>query len=391
MSFPDTTHILDSPESPDPAERARIVRLCAHITGRPDVAEDLAQETFLEAWRHAERLRDPRARSAWLSGIARNVCLRWARRQGRTIAAWESRVVPEDSEARERDWPDERVDLEGALEREDLARLLDRALAALPEVTRNVLIARFIDELPHAEIARQCGVSEGVVAVRIHRGKATLRRLLDTAFRDEALAYGLVDSTPPWQETRVWCMTCGRRRLEGQFDPPGGVLVLRCPACCLEAGSVVTQISQGHHFHGITGYRAAVNRVLRWADTFYRAALVDGVTACMGCGRPTPVHLGPLGDAPPVLRGRHGVAIACHDCDVGDQTLLATLALALPEGRAFWRQHPRIRTMPERLIDADGHAAIVVGFEDVASADRFEVVYALDRYQVLAIYDGVPR
>lgn len=64
-----------------PQEHARLVRLCATITGSSEAAEDLAQETLLEAWRHLEGLRDPEKRSQWLSGIARNVCLRWKRKQ----------------------------------------------------------------------------------------------------------------------------------------------------------------------------------------------------------------------------------------------------------------------------------------------------------------------
>ena len=57
-------------------ERVRLVGLCAALTGNVDVAEDLAQEVLLEAWRGIERLRDVELFSHWLSGIARNVCLR---------------------------------------------------------------------------------------------------------------------------------------------------------------------------------------------------------------------------------------------------------------------------------------------------------------------------
>src|SRR5262249_52357573 len=69
-----------------PAERARLVRLCARLSGDPDAAEDLAQETLIEAWRHRQRLHDPQGYTHWLSAIARNVCLRWARRRGREHA-----------------------------------------------------------------------------------------------------------------------------------------------------------------------------------------------------------------------------------------------------------------------------------------------------------------
>src|SRR5258706_4364406 len=68
------------------AERARLVRLCARLIGNPDAAEDLAQETLLEAWRSLAKLRTPDGLVPWLNAIARNVCLRWARSQGRELA-----------------------------------------------------------------------------------------------------------------------------------------------------------------------------------------------------------------------------------------------------------------------------------------------------------------
>jgi len=57
-------------------ERTRLVQFCAHLVRDRESAEDLAQETLFEAWRHEQTLRDPQRRSQWLSGIARNVCRR---------------------------------------------------------------------------------------------------------------------------------------------------------------------------------------------------------------------------------------------------------------------------------------------------------------------------
>jgi RNA polymerase sigma-70 factor (ECF subfamily) len=62
------------------AERARLVRLCAVLTGDAEAAEDFAQETLLEAWRHRHKLTDTCGADRWLTAIARNVCLRWGRR-----------------------------------------------------------------------------------------------------------------------------------------------------------------------------------------------------------------------------------------------------------------------------------------------------------------------
>src|SRR4029079_17421331 len=69
-----------------PSEWPRLVRLCAHFTGDRDAAEDLAQETLIEAWRHPDRLYDRQGYSSWLSAIARNVSLRWVRQHGREAA-----------------------------------------------------------------------------------------------------------------------------------------------------------------------------------------------------------------------------------------------------------------------------------------------------------------
>ena len=64
------------------AHRARLVRLCARLTGDAEAAEDLAQETLLESWRLAHKLRDQDQLAPWLA-IARNVCLRAQRRRSR--------------------------------------------------------------------------------------------------------------------------------------------------------------------------------------------------------------------------------------------------------------------------------------------------------------------
>jgi len=64
-------------------QRARLVRLCRAIVRDPVAAEDLAQETLLEAWRHQDKLTDPSGADAWLSAIGRNVCRRWLHAQGR--------------------------------------------------------------------------------------------------------------------------------------------------------------------------------------------------------------------------------------------------------------------------------------------------------------------
>ncbi len=214
------------------AERPRLVRLCARLSGNWDAAEDLAQETLLQAWHHADRLSDWQQAAPWLSAIARNLCLHWSRRhyreQGRlTQSAYAD--LPSALHAAAQSHTD--FDLEFELERQELVTLLDRALALLPPETRTVLIQKYVEESPYAE---QIGLSENAVAVHAHRGRRAFQRVLANELRTEAATYGLIDRVrDTWDETRIWCPWCGNRRLCGRFQKSAstGVFDLRCPAC----------------------------------------------------------------------------------------------------------------------------------------------------------------
>ena len=94
------------------AARPGVVRLCARLSGSPESAEDLAQETLVEAWRHADRLRDAAGVAPWLGAIARNVCLRWARRRGRERARQvaQAQLIPQPPQ------DDEQHDIGGVLQ-----------------------------------------------------------------------------------------------------------------------------------------------------------------------------------------------------------------------------------------------------------------------------------
>ena len=254
------------------AERARLVRLCACLTGNSDAAEDLAQETLVEAWRHAHKLYDPSGRDRWLAAIARNVCRRWARSRGRELArrayeSWDAGAAePEDGPAGE-------LDVEVDLERHELAQLLDRALALLPPITRQILIESYVEESPQAEVAARLRLSEGAVAMRLHRGKLALRRVLATEFSQDAAAYGLIDvDAQEWHETRIWCSSCGQCRYMGAYNQRTGDLVLRCPSC-FHHGFNLGQAERGEPLLGGKGHKSALFRRIAWAEGYFRQAL----------------------------------------------------------------------------------------------------------------------
>lgn len=382
-----------------PGERARLVRLCARLTGDPDAAEDLAQETLYEAWRHEHRLRDPEKRAAWLTGIARNVCLRWGRSRGRELAR---RALPvADGGGAPAADPGEGLaddfDLEVELERRELVELLDRALALLPPATRAALIARYVEGSPHAEIAARLGVSPGAVKVRLQRGRLALRRVLTAELHREAAPYGLgAADAGRWRETRIWCPYCGERRLVGRFSKHerDGMLHLKCPHCCAihdwdpnVARAPFADIPElPAVLGGVQGYKPALSRVMRWTHAYYERGLRERVAPCMKCGRPTPVRTRPPEDWPPAMRERRSVHVRCRSCGITPNESLAGLVLILPAGRDFWRRHPRMRHLPEREVEAGGRAAVVTTFESVTGLARLAVVSARDTYEVISIH-----
>lgn len=368
-------------------ERPRLVRLCAHLAGDIGAAEDLAQETLLEAWRQHHRLVDATGSTQWLTAIARYVCLRWHRRQvqewrHRAPAAADQLAAPDDGTAALADT----FDLEVELERHELATLLDRALALLPPEARTLLIQKYIEDSPHAAIAAQLGVSEGAVAMRLQRGKLAFRRVLSTQLRPEAAAYGLAgEAHDTWQETRIWCPACGQQRLVSLFAREHDAFSVRCPTCFTTPGGYFTGMQLPHLFDGIQGYKAALSRTMQWDHAFLRHALPSGSGTCFACGHHTRVRC-ELGGAARHLAGDvRGVDASCVSCGCPNWMTLPSLVRCTPEVRRFWQRHPRMYTLPERDIEVAGQAAVLTSFHSVTGWARMEVVSARDTFAVLEI------
>ncbi|HEY7358740.1 MAG TPA: RNA polymerase sigma factor [Ktedonobacterales bacterium] len=377
-------------------ERPRLVGLCARLTGRSDIAEDLAQETLLEAWRHLNDLRDQQKFPQWLSGIARNVCLRWQQKQGKEASHAAPALHSFDSPDKPAEQIADDFDLEIHLDRKELIELLDRALALLPAETRSVLIERYVLESPLAEVAARLGVQTSVAAMRLQRGKLALRRVLATQFEQELAAYNLggadAASTSRWQETSIWCPGCGQHHLKGLYDPVEGELWLTCPACCPEPGDFILHTHAISILGGVKGYKPALSRVYHWSHAYYRPNLLSPAVPCIGCGQLTRLQRGPSDhpDVPPWHRNRHGLFHLCKRCspERSSWTSLEGLVLALPEARSFQRDEPRIRLLPAQELERDGRPAIVTTFESVTTRARLVVVSARDTYEVLHIERG---
>lgn len=370
------------------SEWPRLVRLCGHFTGDRDAAEDLAQETLVEAWRHLDRLHDRQGASSWLAAIARNVSLRWLRRQARErsheVASIEGSRDPVERAA---DLPADQDDLTVELERDELAELLDRALALLPPETRRVLVEKYIENLPLEAIAERLGLSSGTVGVRLHRGRLALRRVLTTELRQEFASYSpAATELIGWQDTRIWCPVCGCNRLIGRLEPAVGELALRCPECTPIPEMYIAYAQFPNLMRGVKGFKPALSRLLQWSDSYYRHRLDDRVLPCLFCGHPSYLRDGLPGDIPQPPREISPLYMKCDSCGETTSTAHAAIALSLTEGQRFWKAHPQIQLHSTAEIETAGSAAIVSSFASVNSSARLDVVTTCETVEVIGVH-----
>lgn len=152
----------------------RLFRIAAYMVGDRDEADDLVQETFIRAWGRLEELREPEAVLGWLAGITRNAArdrLRSLRRRGKAMAA--ERDARADREPSAHRGPDE--DLAAA----QLGAAVRRAVAALSDKHRVVLLLREVDGMSYEQIAQLLDLPVGTVESRLHRARAALGRNLE--------------------------------------------------------------------------------------------------------------------------------------------------------------------------------------------------------------------
>jgi len=381
-------------------ERTQLVRLCAAISRKPEIAEDLAQETLLEAWRHEQVLRDPSKRSQWLAGIARNVCLRWQRKHTREKAYhYQTDITQHEQDETEADslFIDD-YDLELELERKELLELLDRALALLPLETRTVLIQHYINDSPLAEVAQQLGTSTNALAVRLQRGKLALRRLLTQDMQQELAAHYQLAESATWEVTPLWCYYCGKQRMLGKRSPGEGKLLLRCPVCSPGEHELLNR-NELPLLQGMRSYKPMLTKLKTWCHEHYRAALAayfdGGTMLCDICRQPLMVLFAPAEQLPDWLKATLWywelsneiklVNTFCPRCQGSCSTTLSGLVLTLPEARAFAHAHPRIRTLPAQSLETEGRSALLTRIESITENAALTVISDEETYAVLRI------
>jgi RNA polymerase sigma-70 factor, ECF subfamily len=151
-----------------------VVSLIARITGDRALAEDLGQETFVKAFRNLAAFDTTRRLSSWLFRIAHNTAIDAMRRSRplpASIGATYIASVGGPNEPAAPATPD-------PVERQELGRALEAALAELRADQRAAIVLRYENGLSFDEIGTVLGIPEVTARSHVHRARKELARLL---------------------------------------------------------------------------------------------------------------------------------------------------------------------------------------------------------------------
>lgn len=134
---------------------------------RKDLAEDVAQEVWMTAWRKLRHLRASQAFKVWLYRIAHAETVRIIRQESRYVELSVPFDLMETDQDSGEDFTDEEI------------RMVNIALERLNPTLREAITLRFIEGMSYEEIAQITEVPIGTVRSRLHYAKQTLRREME--------------------------------------------------------------------------------------------------------------------------------------------------------------------------------------------------------------------
>jgi RNA polymerase sigma-70 factor (ECF subfamily) len=173
--------VIEACQRGDPEAFEELVRLsqrdvyslALRLTGNPDDAADVAQETYIRLLRSIKSFRGEAKFSTWLYRVTSSVAITSLRKRARR----RNEVALEDEEWQ--DWHGPPSGDPGAeLDRRQLAERLDAALLELPPGYRAVVVLRDVYGFSLEEVGNQLGISEGAAKVRLHRARQKLKDML---------------------------------------------------------------------------------------------------------------------------------------------------------------------------------------------------------------------
>ena len=157
---------------------APVFDLIYGMVGQRELAEDLAQETFVKAFRALDRHDPERKPSAWILRIANNTAIDYVRRKRPDSTRSPLTVTPGQIDQLALRMPTPSDTPTASTDRRQFAAALKRALRRLRPTHRRCFVLRYVEERSYCEIARIMNVSEGTVGAYLHHARAELKRML---------------------------------------------------------------------------------------------------------------------------------------------------------------------------------------------------------------------
>lgn len=152
----------------------RLYRVAVAILRDADEAEDVMQDAYVRAYQHLDQFAGRSSFSTWLTRIAVNEALARLRRR--------NRLRPLETETEDGEIPvtfvSDSLNPEQNASKAELGRMLESALLGLPDQFRAVVLMRDVEELSTRETAEALSISEENVKMRLHRGRALMRKQL---------------------------------------------------------------------------------------------------------------------------------------------------------------------------------------------------------------------
>lgn len=154
-----------------------IYALAYRVIGRDEDARDVAQETFLRAFRALPGFKGQAKFSSWLYRIALNLCRDWIRRKKRTPLV----EMPEGVDVAELAAEQGPVEsIEDLVARQEMSRIVAQGMKLLPDEQRTAIVLKEYHGLTFQEIADLQGCPLSTVKTRLYQGLAVLRRHLES-------------------------------------------------------------------------------------------------------------------------------------------------------------------------------------------------------------------
>ncbi len=251
--------------------QALICSVAYSATGSISHSEDVAQETFLAAWKDLRSLREPERLRPWLCGIARNLVHNSRRRE-----QLEPAIVAESIDSA-RDAPAEQpLASEQAISKEEEA-ILWRSIERIPESYREPMVLFYRQHQSVEAVAASLGLSEDVVRQRLSRGRKLLHEqvlafvegALERSSPGEAFTLGVVAALPAFSASAA-AATVAATAVKGTLVAKAAGLLAIFTALL----GLVTSILSGY-----AGVRASLNvmRTRRERAVLFRQVKVMAV------------------------------------------------------------------------------------------------------------------